>query len=120
LDSQAKKSPVSVVVDIDEVATRYPQETEAAVYFCCLEALQNVAKYSGADSAHVRLFSADGHVTFEVTDRGKGFDATATGYGTGLRGMADRLDALGGSLQIRSHPGQGTTVVGTVPAAEVL
>jgi signal transduction histidine kinase len=117
LDAQAKKSPVAVAVHIDDLA-RYPQETEAAVYFCCLEALQNVAKYSGADSARVHLFAANGSLIFEVADQGKGFDSSSTDYGTGLRGMADRLDALGGSLDVRSRPGQGTTVVGTVPAQQ--
>jgi signal transduction histidine kinase len=52
---------------------------------------------------------------FDVTDDGGGFDPEATGYGTGLRGMADRLDAIGGTLEVRSRPGMGTTVTGRVP-----
>jgi signal transduction histidine kinase len=118
LDAQAKRSAISVVVAIDGIA-RYSQETEAAVYFCCLEALQNVAKYSGADSAHVRLFSTNGYLSFEVTDRGRGFDAARTDFGAGLRGMADRLDAIGGALKIQSYPGEGTTVAGRVPVEEM-
>jgi Signal transduction histidine kinase len=51
---------------------------------------------------------------FEVTDDGRGFDPDSTGYGTGLQGMADRLDALGGSLDVRSAPGEGTTLLGRV------
>jgi signal transduction histidine kinase len=87
------------------------------VYFCCLEALQNVAKYAGATSATVCLYADDGTLTFEVTDDGAGFDPSTTSYGTGLQGMADRLSAQGGTLEVRSAPGEGTTVTGRVPVA---
>jgi signal transduction histidine kinase len=88
---------------------------EAAVYFCCLEALQNVAKYSGAASARLCLSAAGPQLSFKVTDDGRGFDPAATAYGTGLQGMTDRLEALGGSVEIRSRPGEGTTVAGCIP-----
>ena len=94
---------------------RYPSEVEAAVYFCCLEALQNVAKYSGASRAVVRIAERGGELHFEVSDDGVGFDPGATSYGTGLQGMADRLEALGGGMGVRSAPGEGTTVQGWVP-----
>jgi signal transduction histidine kinase len=100
---------------IAEALGRYPQEAEAAVYFCVLEALQNVAKYAGATHATVRLHEDDGNVAFEVTDDGAGFDTTKTSYGTGLQGMADRLSAQGGTLEVRAKPGEGTTVAGRVP-----
>ncbi|MDP9242085.1 MAG: sensor histidine kinase, partial [Actinomycetota bacterium] len=77
--------------------------------------LQNVAKYAKATRAEIRLADADGHLTFEVKDDGAGFDTTATSYGTGLQGMADRLDAIGGTLDVRSALGRGTTIVGRVP-----
>lgn len=80
-----------------------------------VEALENVAKCAGATLARIRLDREDGHVTFEIEDDGAGFDVGATGYGTGLRGMADRLDAIGGSLDVRSAPGRGTTIAGRVP-----
>ena len=89
---------------------RYPQQVEAAVYFCALEALNNVAKYSGASRAEVRLAQSNGDLTFEVSDDGAGFDMDRTSYGTGLRGMADRVEAIGGMLEIRSTPGRGTSV----------
>jgi signal transduction histidine kinase len=114
LGAQARKSPVPVSVDADGVG-RYPQDVEAAVYFCALEALQNIAKYSGATTATLRLSASNGDLRFEATDDGAGFDATTTRYGTGLQGMADRLDAVGGSLVVRSSPGAGTSVVGRVP-----
>ena len=116
LSSQARKAPLPVDVVANGLG-RYPQEAEAAVYFCCLEALQNVAKYSHATHATVRLSSDNGDLRFEVTDDGRGFDASATSYGTGLRGMADRLEALGGSLTVRSSAGAGTTVEGRIRAA---
>ena len=116
LSAQAAKSPLPVAVEANGIA-RYAQEQEAAVYFCTLEALQNVAKYAGATRAVVRLAVDDGHLAFEVTDDGRGFDATKTSYGTGLQGMADRLSALGGELEVRSTPGRGTTVSGRLPAS---
>jgi len=93
-------------------------------YFCILEALQNVAKYERATRATVALACPDGQLEFSVTDDGVGFDTAAIGTGpdgtgprgTGLQGMADRLAAAGGSFRIRSGPGLGTTVRGTLPA----
>jgi signal transduction histidine kinase len=114
LEAQARRSPLPVAVETDGVA-RYPQEIEAAVYFCVLEALQNVAKYSEASAATVRVRGSSDELGFEVTDDGRGFDPAATGYGTGVQGMVDRLAALGGELRVTSSPGAGTTVVGTLP-----
>jgi signal transduction histidine kinase len=114
LESQARKSPIPVTVDSDGIG-RHPQDVEAAVYFCCLEALQNIAKYAEATTATIRLSDGTGALTFDVADDGRGFDPASTGYGTGLQGMADRLDALGGSLDVRSSPGSGTRLIGTVP-----
>jgi signal transduction histidine kinase len=115
LEAQARKAAVPTTVTNDGV-TRYPQDVEAAVYFSCLEAMNNVAKYAEASSASVTLKQTDGHLTFVVTDDGQGFDPQATGYGTGLQGIADRLDAIGGTLRVASRPGAGTTITGTVPA----
>ena len=100
LEAQARKAALPVEVEGEGIG-RYPQEVEAAVYFCCLEALQNVAKYANASSAHVRLADRDGTVTFEVTDDGTGFDPEHTPLGTGLQGMRDRLEALGGDARGR-------------------
>jgi signal transduction histidine kinase len=113
LQAQARKSVVPVTVEAGGIG-RYPQEQEAAVYFCALEAIQNVAKYAGATQVAVRLSESDGDLRFEVTDDGVGFDPKTKGYGTGLEGMADRLAALSGELTVTSSPGSGTTVSGTV------
>ena len=115
LEAQARKSLVPVTVQPDGVG-RYRQEVESAVYFCCLEALNNVAKYADASSVEIRLRQSDGELRFEVADDGVGFEPGATTHGTGLQGIADRLDALGGRLEIRTAPGQGTTLVGLVPS----
>jgi signal transduction histidine kinase len=114
LESQARKSTVPVSIDVDGIG-RYPQETEAAVYFSCLEALQNVAKYANASSTSVRLRHENGILTFEVVDDGRGFDPAAAERGSGLQGIADRLAALGGRLDVRSAPGAGATLAGTIP-----
>jgi signal transduction histidine kinase len=115
LEAQARKSPVPVTVHPDGVG-RYGQDVESAVYFCCLEALNNVAKYAYASSVEIRLRQSDGELRFEVEDDGHGFDLSAAPRGSGLQGIADRLDALGGQLEIRTAPGEGTTLVGLVPS----
>ena len=94
---------------------RYGQDVEAAVYFSCLEALQNVAKYAEATQAELVLSNGGAVLQFEVSDDGIGFDTASTGYGSGLQGIADRLAALGGSVEIRSEAGSGTRVTGRVP-----
>jgi signal transduction histidine kinase len=114
LAAQARKSPVPASVTGDGVG-RYPQDVEAAVYFCVLEALQNVAKYAGATRAEIRLTASGHDLEFEVSDDGTGFDPGSEAYGTGLQGMADRLQAHGGSLDVRSAPGAGTTILGRLP-----
>ncbi len=116
LEAQARKASLPVEVQADGVS-RYPQDLEAAVYFCTLEALQNVGKYANASRVVVRLMDEGGELFFEVRDDGEGFDSTAVTRGSGLTNMADRIEALGGTLTIDSTPGAGTTVKGSVPAA---
>jgi len=116
LQSQARKSIVPVAIEADGVG-RYPRETEAAVYFSCLEALQNVAKYANASLVTVSLSEGDHRLTFEVTDDGVGFDAGQISFGTGLQGITDRLSAVGGDAEVRSTPGAGTSVTGHLPIA---
>jgi signal transduction histidine kinase len=80
--------------------------------------MQNVAKYAHANAVVVRLSERDGRIVFEIQDDGSGFDAATTTYGTGLQGMADRLDAIGGTLDVRSVPGTGTLVRGEIRLPE--
>ena len=114
LESQARKATLPVEVEADGIG-RYPQDIEAAVYFCCLEALQNLQKYAGASRSIIHLGDHDGDLSFEVEDDGKGFDPATTPRGSGLTNMADRLDALGGGVELESSPGAGTTLRGRVP-----
>ena len=114
LIAQARKCPVPVEVAAAGI-DRFPQEVEAAVYFSALEALQNTTKYADASRATVTLSRANGSLEFAVADDGRGFDPGATGYGTGLQGIADRLGALDGELEVSSRPGSGTTVRGRLP-----
>ncbi len=114
LEAQARKASLPVDVRADALG-RYPQEIEAATYFSCLEALQNVAKYANATRATVIVSDGTGTLRFEVTDDGRGFDPDATGYGTGLQGIADRLAALDGTVSVSSAVGEGTTVAGSIP-----
>ena len=98
---------------------RYPADIEAAVYFCCLEALQNACDYAGERATiRLRVREEPGTLTFEVTDDGAGFDASRRGLGAGLLNMADRIGAFGGHLRVDSAAGQGTRITGTVPVPE--
>jgi signal transduction histidine kinase len=115
IEAQVRRAAVPTTVRGNDVG-RYPREVEAAVYFSCLEALNNVAKYAEASSATVSLSQANGTLTFSVADDGVGFDTSKVDHGTGLQGIADRLDAIGGDVLVLSAPGKGTTVTGTVPA----
>jgi signal transduction histidine kinase len=114
IEAQSRKSHLGVDVVADGLG-RFSADVEATVYFCALEALQNVAKYAGADRTVIRLSQSNGSLSFEVADDGRGFDLEAVATGSGLQGMADRLAAVGGSLEVRSAPGAGTTVAGSVP-----
>ena len=116
LEAQARKSPVPVTVQPDGVG-RYGQDVESAVYFCCLEALNNVAKYADASSVEIRLRQRDGELRFEVADDGVGFEPGATTRGTGLQGIADRLDALGGRLEDPHRARRGNDAGGARPFA---
>jgi signal transduction histidine kinase len=116
LQAQARKAPLPVLVEADGHG-RYSPDTEATVYFCILEALQNTAKYAKASAATIRLAGHGSGLRFTVTDDGVGFDAASTAPGSGLQGMTDRLAALGGTLRIQSAPGNGTTLTGELPAS---
>jgi len=114
LQAQASRTPVPVLLDADGIG-RFSRDAETTLYFCILEALQNVAKYAQASLTTVTLSQADGRLEFSVADDGAGFDPATAVHGSGLQGMADRLSAVGGQLRVASAPGRGTTVSGTVP-----
>jgi signal transduction histidine kinase len=111
--ADAEKMAVPSDVTADDI-DRYSPDVEAAVYFVCLEALQNVTKHAKASHVQITLHSRQTALSFDIADDGTGFDVTKDSKGSGLRNMSDRIDAMGGRLEIRSAP-QGTTVSGVVP-----
>jgi signal transduction histidine kinase len=114
LRAQANRSPLPVVLEAGQVG-RYSPDAESTVYFCALEALQNVAKHAQATRAVIRLAGNGDGLEFSISDDGAGLPAAGPRLGSGLQGMADRLAAHGGTLDISSRPGQGTTISGRLP-----
>jgi signal transduction histidine kinase len=119
LESQARRATLPVVVEATGI-TRHPQDVEAAVYFCVLEALQNVQKYATAAHVVIRLREADRQLQVDVEDDGVGFDLATATRGAGLTNMEDRLDAIGGVLSLQSSPGHGTRLSVSLPAPTVV
>jgi signal transduction histidine kinase len=110
-------SAIPVAIEAEDLA-RLPASVEAALYFCCMEAVQNAAKHSGAGTVTVRLGEDGRRWRLVVADDGTGFDqarARADGGGAGLMNMRDRLDAVGGTVALGSRVGEGTTVTAVVP-----
>jgi signal transduction histidine kinase len=117
LTSEARRVPLPVSVKTRGLG-RYPEEVEVAVYFCCLEALQNAGKHAGPKAkVAVRLWGEADRLWFQVHDTGVGFDPGNVERRHGLFNMRDRIEAVGGALTITSREALGTTVRGTVPVA---
>ena len=116
IQAQARKATLPITIEADGIG-RFPQDTEAALYFCILEALQNIQKYAQASKAIVRLREDGDHLAVEVADDGCGFVVSTTARGNGLTNMEDRLDALGGDLQVESTLGRGTTLRAKIPVS---
>ena len=114
LRAAANRSPLSVEV-IADGARRYAAETEAAVYFCCVEALQNAAKHAPDAQVELRLWEESGGLLFAVVDDGPGFDVATAQKGHGFMNMSDRLGAIGGTVRWESEIGRGSAVRGSVP-----
>lgn len=116
MSAACRRAPLPASVESDGVG-RHSPEIEAAVYFCCLEALQNAAKYAGPEaSARVRIWEEAGGLLFDVSDDGPGFAAGRNGEGAGLTNMRDRLGAVGGTLRVESDD-HGTRIHGVVPVS---
>ena len=116
MSAACRRAPLPASLEVDGVG-RYPPEIEAAVYFCCLEAMQNAAKHAGAEAtARVRIWEDAGGLLFEVFDDGAGFETNGLADGAGLTNMRDRLGAVGGTLRVQSD-GHGTRIHGVVPAS---
>ncbi|MDN5859441.1 MAG: histidine kinase, partial [Pseudonocardia sp.] len=116
LRAAARRTPLDVRVEAADLG-ELSEPVRAAVYFCCVEALQNASKHASGSAVTIDIAPAPGPgLRFSVIDDGPGFDpATGGSPGGGLQNMSDRVGALGGALEIRSAPGRGTVVVGNVP-----
>ncbi len=99
---------------------RLPAGIETALYFCCLEALQNAAKHAGATSVRVAIEHTPGRVRMTVCDDGRGFSVSDATTGAGTANMRDRIDAVGGTFSITSAAGQGTSVAAEIPLRTVV
>jgi signal transduction histidine kinase len=119
LRAAAGRAALASTVEAENVG-RYPQQVEAAVYFCCLEALQNAGKHAGENSsAVVTVREVEGALLFEVADDGAGFDLSSGAQrGHGFVNMSDRVGAFGGSVTVDSAPGQGTKISGRIPLGD--
>lgn len=115
-----RSAPIETTLDVDGLR-RYAPEVEAAVYFCCLEALQNAAKHAGSTArAIIRVREVEGDLVFDVSDDGSGFRPADAAQSGGLTNMRDRAGAAGGTLDVTSRPGAGTRVRGVVPTISPL
>ena len=120
LPTLAARASVPVHLDLQGLG-RYAPSTEAALYYCCSEALQNAAKHGGSATTVTVAAHADGHtLNLTISDTGAGFEPATIGTGTGLTNMADRLSAIGGHLVIDTAPGHGTRITATVDGPGVL
>ena len=118
LRAQTQKMPIAARIETSQIR-RYPKDQESIVYFCVLEALQNALKHSEASSLLVQINEEEGDLTFEVRDDGVGFDVLGAER-NGLMNMTDRVEAVGGVLEVQSAPGEGTVVRGSLPVREVV
>jgi signal transduction histidine kinase len=115
LNAVARRAAIPVTVTAAGLG-RYSNEIESAVYFCCLEALQNAGKHAGGGAeVTVRVASSDDWLRFAVEDTGIGFDTRLAEQGAGLANMAGRMAAVGGRIRVVSAPACGTTVSGLIP-----
>jgi signal transduction histidine kinase len=114
LKAAGRRSTLPVTVTAMSIG-RYSLEIESAIYFCCLEALQNAAKHAPGATVTIRIWEESGGLLFSVIDDGPGFEASVARQGHGYVNMADRLGAIGGTVRWDSQPGQGSRISGSVP-----
>ncbi len=119
IEIRSARLPLGVTIECDSELrdTRFGDEIEGAAYFFVSEGLANTLKHAGAERARVRIVRSEQELEIEVTDDGTGFDAEAAA-GSGLRGLADRVEALGGSVEVDSSPGRGTRLVARLPIGD--
>jgi signal transduction histidine kinase len=109
--------PVEVHANGLTLGARFPLELEGAAYFFVSEGLANILKFASATRVHVRLHSKQGQLVIEVKDDGRGFEPARTKL-SGLIGLKDRIEALGGGVDVTNLPGQGTTLRAFLPLGD--
>ena len=116
VEERATRMTVPVVIHANGLGqgARFPLELEGAAYFFVSEGLANILKYASASRVHVRFHSRPGELLIEVEDNGRGFEPTGVKR-SGLRGLEDRISALGGRVEVTSRPGQGTELRAYLP-----
>ena len=114
LEAKARSAALPVSLDAADVG-RLPKQVEIAAYYCCSEALQNAAKYANATAIRVTIRSRSNELSLHVTDDGSGFDPATAHRGVGMRSMTERVESLGGTLEIRTAPGAGTDISAVIP-----
>jgi signal transduction histidine kinase len=117
LQAHARLVPLPVAVVCTTELPRLPRQAESAVYFCVLEALQNVVKHAHATAARIELGIDHDRLRFAVVDDGQGFEPSRVRGGAGMQNMADRLAALGGELEVSREPTGGARVGGWIAAS---
>lgn len=121
VEALVRKTGDSVTFTLDPAADRrYEPAVENAVYFCCVQALQNAERHAPGAAAEVRLRSEAETLHFVIRDEGPGFDLSTVDAGEGMQIMTDRMAALGGELVVESSPGLGTTVMGSIPTLSLV
>lgn len=116
IQSHIQKMGLDARVNDRTQSARFDPEVEANIYFCIREALQNASKHAPGVAATIRIWSDENQLAFTVNDEGPGFDLHTVKMGSGLQNMKDRVEALGGSLQIESVRGRGTELTARIPA----
>ena len=111
VEALAERTPFPVTADVTE--RRFPTEVEVAAYYVIAEGLTNIAKYAEATEVHVEVSAADDRLLVKVSDNGRG--GADAGRGSGLRGLSDRVAAIGGQLEVTSQRGHGTTLTAELP-----
>ena len=114
LEAKARSAALPVSLDAADVG-RLPKQVEIAAYYCCSEALQNAAKYANATAIRVTIRSRSNELSLHVTDDGSGFDPATAHRGVGMCSMTERVESLGGTLEIRTAPGAGTDISAVIP-----
>ena len=119
IEARVARLPIGVMIESDPSlkGVRYPPEIEGAAYFLICEGLTNVMKHAATDQARVRLCPTEDALQVEVSDTGSGFDPCRV-EPAGLRGLKDRLESLGGALEVVARPGEGTRLIGSLPVGE--